>query len=159
MFFLKRALFLSVLALVSCSNTVQTTVVPIVNPSGEVVFLQPPRFAVKPSTRKSDVQRLTEDVVEALPKNFPSNLVRLDPDQGEAVDGALLLVTASVQEKGKQGETGVLIPIGGMNHLNVPQARIDEAVPSVQTAFYTQLKKHGRLIPMSQLEKKEKKSQ
>ena len=149
--------FLSLLAvglLASCGPTVQTSVVPIVNNSGELVCLEPSGVKINESTRKSDVLRLNEDVIKAMPDNFPSNLIGLDPDKGEVVVGALAFVLADVQEKGKSSRTGVIIPVGAIEHLNVPQERIDALVPKVQNAYLQQLRKRGRLIPFSSLEER-----
>ena len=89
-----------------------------------------------------------------MPDNFPSGLVRLDPDQGEVVVGALALATGTVRENGKSTDTGVVFPAGVVKHLNVPQDRIDAAVPAIQRAYYSELRKHGRIIPFSQIQKK-----
>ena len=151
----KGACLLSVLALMSCSPSIQTTLVPIIDSSGEVIVLKPSRFTVSKSTRESDVLRLHEDIIKSMPDGFPSQLVRLDPDRGEAVAGALLIATGTVREKGKSVDTGVLFPAGIVKHVNVPQERIDAAVPAIQQAYYKQLGKYGRLIPLSQVEKNE----
>ena len=153
MLYLKGAFLLLILALPSCTPAIQTSLVPIVNSSGEMVVLKPSKFKVTEETRESDVLRLTEDVVRSLPDDFPSQLVRLDPDQGEVVAGALLLATATVREKGKSADTGVVVPVGIVKHANVPQDRIDAAVPAIQRAYYSQLRKQGQLIPTSRLEK------
>ena len=141
---------LLVLGLTSCSQE-KTSLFPIVNSSGEGLFLKPSKFKVTEQTRKSDMMRMTEDIIGGMPSDFPSQLVRLDPDKGEAVAGALLLATGSVREKGKSVDTGVVIPVGVVKHRNVPQERIDAAVPAIQRAYYSQLQKYGQLIPTSRL--------
>jgi len=121
---------------VSCAPTMDSSFAPVTDRSGEPVVLKPSKFTVGKSTRKSDVMRLSEDVVNSMPENFPSNLVRLDPDKGEVVAGALLMISADVQEKGKSSRTGVLIPMAAIKYMNVPQERIDAAIPSIQRAYY-----------------------
>lgn len=145
-------ILLVVLSLVVCScSTVRTTVVPITNSFGELVFLQPSRFQVSESMRSSDVMRLNEDIITAMPDNFPSNLVPLDPDRGEVVVGAFGLIAMVVQEKGKEGPTGVVAPVGLIKSTNVSRARIEAVLPNVQGAYVRQLTQHGRLILESQV--------
>jgi len=98
---IKGLLLCSGILLVSCAPS-QSTFAPVTNAAGEGVFLEPSRFQVDPSTRRSDMLRLVEDIIRSMPSNFPSNLIRLDPDRGEAVTGALVFLSGDVKEIGKE---------------------------------------------------------
>ncbi len=152
MLYLRFLAVLFVLGGVSCGPVVQTSLAPVTNSAGGGVVLKPSKFSINKNTRKSDVIRLGEDIVKAMPGNFPSNLIPLDPDKGEVVQGSILLLPTQVKEKGRSSTTGVVMPIVGVKYFNVPQERIDSAMPSIQRAYYKQLSQHGRLIPMSRLE-------
>jgi len=139
---------------VSCSSPVNTTVAPILNTqTKEACLIKPKNFDITKDTKPSKILSLVENTQSKLTKKFVEDTLSLDPEtEGASIEFAIFPVV--YKEKAKTSKTYGYAPMMRIVTTNsVDQARINNAVPKVQTMLYKSMSKDFKFIPKANLEK------
>jgi hypothetical protein len=150
----KIALLLSLFCLNSC---VHTAITPLANPSGSPVVIKVPNTSINKLPRKSQLIAINENMSEAshnrqaLQRYFPG----IEPSEIRTQWDAIGITGTT---KTKKGQAFVFyLPLVILKS-NQSDEVSDKAVVLLAKDFYREAKKHYEVIPISDLEKKPKRT-